>query len=395
LSQTIRIGIDGRMFGPNPTGIPRYVWELTRALERVVSNAEFFVYMRRPASLDFPSCWHLRIESSRWATRIPSSFWFALRAGLLCERDRLDVLWGGTGLLPLVGLSAPCVMTVHDLVNYVVPDTMSFRAFWASRLLFRASIARADAVVANSAGTAARLHKTLGREVLAVVHPAVSSVHFRRSESEVAQTLARFGVRQPYLLSVATREPRKNLHLLLRVFRAMKERCELPGFTLVLAGRQGWKHHHLGRMLTQDDSSVRDTGYVNDEELAALYTGAGVFVLPSSYEGFGMPVLEARACGAPVVTTDLDELREAGGPDCVYIQPTEDGIRNGILAALARSRPRPLTPGSRTWDASARALAEVLFAAAGRHLPQSSIIPQAPHDCDAALQYEPIERAAQ
>jgi glycosyltransferase involved in cell wall biosynthesis len=146
-------------------------------------------------------------------------------------------------------------------------------------------------------------------------------------------------------------------------------------------------------MLAENDSSVRDTGYVDDEELAALYSGAAVFVLPSSYEGFGMPVLEARACGAPVVTTDLAELREAGGPDCVYIQPTEDGIRNGILTALSLPRPGPLAPASRTWDVSACALAEVLFAAAGRHSPQSSIIPHAPDSPDA-VQYRPLERAA-
>ena len=101
-------------------------------------------------------------------------------------------------------------------------------------------------------------------------------------------------------------------------------------------------------------------GFVDDEALAVLYSGADALVFPSSYEGFGIPVLEARACGTRVVTTDLPELREAGGDDTIYVPPTEHGVRVGMLAALASSRPKPLPPRDYGWAESARMFASVL-----------------------------------
>ena len=121
----------------------------------------------------------------------------------------------------------------------------------------------------------------------------------------------------------------------------------------------GGKTEAIRAAIDEVGHSVHDIGYVAEDQLPALYSGSDVFVFPSKYEGFGMPVLEARACGTRVVTTDSPELREAGGQNAVYITPTEESLRRGILEALASPRPNLLTLRNHSWEQSASAMAEV------------------------------------
>jgi glycosyltransferase involved in cell wall biosynthesis len=171
--------------------------------------------------------------------------------------------------------------------------------------------------------------------------------------------MRRFDLSRPYILSVATREPRKNLSLLIRTFVGMKKEGLITSHELVLAGDRGWKDEEIREAVDEVGRSVHDIGYVAEDELPALYSGSDVFVFPSKYEGFGMPVLEARACGTRVVTTDSPELREAGGQNAVYITPTEESLRRGILQALATPRPQPLALTNHSWAQSASAMVEV------------------------------------
>ncbi len=355
-----RIGIDARMLGPRPKGIVRYIWELCRALDQIMPDAEFFLYGRAPIEVPRISArWHQRADTSP-ARRLPNSLWGASRAGFLARRDDLSAFWGGTGLIPLIGLDAQSVLTVHDLVHSLEPHTTSARARWAARLFFRASVRKADFVVCNSVGTAHRLRASLGRAADAVVRPGVSDVFTKKDEIEVARVLDQFGVRQPYLLAVGTWEPRKGLERLIHAFLALADGGRLKNHLLVLAGERGWKDEGIARLVWRGGERIRPLGYVNDQSLAALYSAADAFVFPSSYEGFGIPALEARACGARVVTTDLPELREAGGVDAIYVPPTEEGVRAGILQALCSLAPKPLPPGQYSWIERARILAGVL-----------------------------------
>ncbi len=328
-------------------------------------HAEFFLYSRAPIGLPRISTrWHERVDRAAGA-RLPNSLWGAARVGFLARSDRVNVFWGGTGLVPLIGLEARSVLTVHDLVYSLEPQTTSIRARWAARLFFRPSVRKADYIVCNSHGSARRLEAFLGRRADAVVHPGVSDAFRRREHAEVLRVLSRLDVRKPYLLAVGTWEPRKGLQRLIAAFLGLANQILLREHTLVLAGARGWKDDAIANAVSSGGDRIRAVGYVDDDSLAALYSGADALVFPSIYEGFGIPVLEARACGTRVVASDLPELREAGGEGAIYIPPTEAGIMAGIAQALASGAPAPLAPHELGWDQRARTFVPVLTGAIG------------------------------
>jgi len=362
----MRIGIDGRRLGLRPKGIGRYIWELCNGLDEVLPNAQFFLYT--PRSLNLPQIsnrWSFRVDESPFK-RLPSNLWLVVGAGRLAQRDKVDCFWSGSGLLPLVGVRARTVLTIHDLVHKVAPETMDTRALWATRLFFRLSVANADALVTNSEGTARRLEEYFGYKVAAIVRPGLSRFFQSKSEYEIQEILADYKITKPYLLAVATWEPRKGLELLIKAFLNMKAEGLVRDYKLVLVGERGWKYTAIADLVQRNSDAILSLGFVNDVALAGLYGGAEAFVFPSKYEGFGMPVLEARACGAAVITSDLPELREAGGEAGIYIEPTEEGIRNGILTAPKRRPAQGLDWRDWSWSKSAAILAQVLLGPTSR-----------------------------
>jgi glycosyltransferase involved in cell wall biosynthesis len=365
----MRVGLDGRALQGRRTGIGRYVFEICRELDTLVPEAEFFVYAPEPVELPVTSNrWRCRIEPHRWARGLKPIAWLKLRAGRLCQEDHLDVFWASATLLPGLPAEVRRLTTVYDLTFRIAPETMGPTHLMAHRMFFGRDVRRADQRVAISHGTAARLQAWLGGPLAAVAPPAVSPV-FRPSGTEaVKETLTEFGISQPYFLAVGTWEPRKNLELLIRVFRAMQSEGELRGYRLVLAGGTGWKDERLRALLratpsSGDPESVMPLGFVSDDQLAALYSGCHAFVFPSRYEGFGLPVLEARACGANVLASDLPEIREAGCEGAVYIPPTAEGLREGLRCVITRPRSPAWASGLLpTWRGSAAVLARYLHA---------------------------------
>src|SRR5271155_2677146 len=169
----LRIGIDGRMLGPRPKGIARYIWELCKALDKVLPDARFFLYSRKPIGCtpQISSRWSWQSDPSSVGVRMADSIWGVSRLGYIARRDKLDVFWGGTGLLPLAGLRSRTVLTVYDFVYKVAPETASNRARWAMRMFSGASIRRADQIVSISLGTARRLEAAYPKRVDAIVRP--------------------------------------------------------------------------------------------------------------------------------------------------------------------------------------------------------------------------------
>jgi glycosyltransferase involved in cell wall biosynthesis len=211
---------------------------------------------------------------------------------------------------------------------------------------FQDDVNNAARVVVNSRGTALRLQNLLGRSVDAV---AVPGARWNLMRDVVAHNRL---VAEPYILAVATKEPRKNLSSLIAAFAGLKFAGAVPDHRLVLVGATGW-----GRALSLPQGAgewLLELGYVEDNLMASLYAHAEVFVQPSIYEGFGMPAAEAASFGVRIVATDIPELREAAGPSGIFVDPTVEGLTNGIKTALVAPKPPPFHAG--TWEEAAKVM---------------------------------------
>jgi glycosyltransferase involved in cell wall biosynthesis len=364
-SKPIRVGIDGRELALSSyTGIGRYITELCKVLHSRLPHASFFVYSNHPVRMP--------VESSRWASRIDrltgvehlhSLVWLMLRAGALCARDHIDVFWGSMTILPRLPTSAKAIVTVYDLIH-MDKTLVSLKRRLSYALLFKRSLAHASAITAISETTAHKVRAVLGYNVSAVIRPAVSERYQPRPAAEVKESLRAYGIATPYIFTVASSyQPRKNLGLLFEAFCQLREDGVLQDYILLVAGAGGPHALAASRFAqTAEFNGIRSLGQVPDNDLVALYCGADAFVFPSTHEGFGIPVLEARACGTNVVATDIPELREAGGDDAIYVVPTVDGIRTGILRALSqKKKPATVPPKPNTWAQSGCILGELLL----------------------------------
>lgn len=333
------IGLDGRPFYGALAGTGRYVTELCKALDAALPEARFLVYGTSPMQLPLMSDrWRQRGDESSLSSRLPASLWYLVRAGELAAKDGVEIFWGSANLLPLtLPANIPAVLTVYDLVFKLFPETMSWQHRLIHTLFFERSLRRADFITSISQGTSDRLTALYRRSADLVILPRAGAQFRRQDRTRIEATLGEYGIDFPYFLSVSTLEPRKNLPTLISALMQLSAEGASEGTGLVLVGQQGWKSAALVAQLnTARENGLRivETGYVSDEDLPALYAGAKAVVMPSLYEGFGMPVLEALRCGGRVVASNTPEIREAGGDAPIYIEPCLDGIKRGLRTAL-------------------------------------------------------------
>lgn len=361
--EPIRVGIDGRELALTYSGIGRYVTELCKVLDKLLPCASFFVYSNREIRLPVQSPrWTARIDRFPAAEHLHPLMWLLLRARALCSLDRIDVFWGTMTILPRLPASVRAVVTVYDL--FLMDRRLVSLKLWLSYgFLYKRSLADADSIVAISKATACKLRSVLGYEVAAVVRPGVSEHYRPRPAKEVEACLRLYGIRTPYIFTVVSRyERRKNLGSLFEAFCGLKADGMLHDHTLLLAGVGGSRalaECPLARRA--EPGAIRALGQVPDDHLALLYGGADAFVFPSTHEGFGIPVAEAQACGTKVVATDIPELREAGGDHAIYVSPTAEGVRTGIVEALGEEKRQPsIARHSNTWEESGAILAKLL-----------------------------------
>ncbi len=257
------------------------------------------------------------------------------------------------------------IVVIHDLGFLFHSEYLKERDRAYTRRLIPRSIRRADRVVVVSSSVRRELVEQFNvpDEEIAIISPAVDTGRFRpRSAHEVRAVIARYGLESPYILYTGTLEPRKNIVGLLDAYAALP--AALRGrFELVLVGGKGWLDTQIRKRLQElSGMRIRTTGYVPDADLPAIYSGAELFVYPSFYEGFGMPPLEAMACGVPVIVSDSSSLPEVVGDAAVKVAPGDtDALSKAMELVLsdgehaARMRERGLRQAQRfTWVESAR-----------------------------------------
>jgi glycosyltransferase involved in cell wall biosynthesis len=357
-----------------PGGIGTYVRELVPALEAEDPTLDLTQFHCRFEDPGPGSAW----LGARPTLEIPAPIRTLYPRWDLVGKPKLPASFDGFGVLHVTNPAgiAPApegcalVVTVHDLAVERHPER--FPARW--RLLYRAGVRaaarRADAILTPTAATAADLLEYTSVEA-AKVHVTPLAASLPASPRDPAPVLASLGITPPYLLFVGTLEPRKNVVSLVRAYRQIAH--DLP-YALVLAGPDGWHVEALNaELLREGPGSIVRTGRVTPEDLDALYRGAAAFVYPSTFEGFGLPVLEAMARGVPVVTSEAPALVEVTGDAALQVEAEDVAGLADTLARLLSDDALAADLGARgraraaavTWGATARATLDAYRRATG------------------------------
>jgi glycosyltransferase involved in cell wall biosynthesis len=305
------------------TGIGYFTEHLVDGLlETIREGDELVLLSNRAPAADLAARWAPYIHLRGPALRAP---WMQLGVPGLLAQTRADVAVFPNYAVPLAS-PCPTIVVVHDLAVLRMPQhsTLQKRLLMEPMLKQVASIASVIATVsvASQRDIVDRLGVHEART--AVLHGAPHPSCRPASEARVAEVRARHGLAQPYLLTVGTLEPRKDLLTLLRAFDRLRDSGERR--ELVVVGGRGWKDRDIVAALeARAGKGVHWLGYVGEGDLAALYTGADLFAFTPVLEGFGLPLIEAMACGTPVVASDVPALREVGG-DCARFVPAGDDV---------------------------------------------------------------------
>ena len=334
----MKIAIDAsRSIRPQRTGTENYSLHLTRALlQRAAAETaierRFTLYFNQPPA---PGLFLASPEVE--ARNIPfPRLWTHLRLAAALRRDRPDVLFVPAHVLPFT-YRGPSVVTIHDLGYVYYPEAHPRRQLSYLRWATRHNARYASHLFADSAATKADIVRHLGvpHERITVVPLGVDPTLGPVTDgTQLADMRSRYGIPSDYLLFVGTLHPRKNLARLISAYARLWEDGSVRA-ALVLAGGIGWLPDTIMATIERTNAPLVLTGYVRDEDMAALSSGAQALGFPSLYEGFGLPVLEAMACGTPVIASNTSSLPEVVGDAGILVDPERtDAIAAGIMAVL-------------------------------------------------------------
>jgi glycosyltransferase involved in cell wall biosynthesis len=318
----LTVGIDARAAAEVPAGRGRYVRELLLALEglEAAGDARFVLYARRP--------WGA-LDGARFTWRsigLPDPAWH-LAAALRASRET-DVFLSTNSYLTAWFCRTPTALTIYDLVPFVEGAHARTSSARIERATLRPALRRAAALACISDATRADLVR------LFPAAAAKSSTIPLAADAAFAEPVAQPGhpaLEGPYVLAVGTLEPRKNLERLIRAWVALAPQVR-GDRVLAIVGPRGWDDAPI--LGAARAAGVRLLGAVDDDELRALYAGAACFAYPSLYEGFGLPVLEAMAAGAPVVTSNVSSLPEVAGDAALLVDPRDTAAIGAAIASV-------------------------------------------------------------
>lgn len=371
----MNIGIDARLLHGR-TGIGRYTrslfFEFARRQE--TTDTYYLFYDRvfpgvpiqhRTQQASLPSNFH--VVTAECTTRI---LWTNFYIPRLLRQHNIDVYHGVCNFeLPLRKVCR-YIVTIHDLVPLFFPNLVPWKHLLFFKLFMKRAAKTADRIVTDSAHSKRDIIRYLGvpEDKIRVIPLGYTppSRHNEENPNRQRAVLTKYGIIRPYLLFVGVIEPKKNLERLIEAFALLRQ---TPGFSddlyLVIVGGKGWLCDHLSQKVQdlQLEESVVFTGFVAEEELPSLYSGAEVFVFPSIYEGFGLPVVEAMSYGVPVVTSTASSLPEIAGDAGILVDPHNPAaIRDGIAEVLSNPQKKarmkqdgPIQARKFSWQRTAKA----------------------------------------
>lgn len=339
------IGIDGSRIGDDRrTGTENYSSQIIRGLLASEADWRWRLYLNATEAPGDLPCENVDIRT------IPARcLWTHARLSREMLANRPDLLFVPSHVIPLV--HAPSVVTIHDLGYLHVPEAHPPRQRRMLDLTTRWSARIARHIIVPSSRTRDDLIASYGTPPtkITVIHHGVDPRFREITPEDRGRVAAHYDLRRPYVLAVGTIQPRKNLPALARAMAAVDS-----GHDLVIAGKRGWMADQVLAELSASGlgDRLRLLDYVPDADLPALYAGADLFVQPSRFEGFGMPVIEAMAAGTPVLSASGSSLTEVAGDGADFFDPDDPQALPDTLAFILASdhARQDLTARGRRWS---------------------------------------------
>ncbi len=329
------IGFDGsRSFISVRTGTENYSYQLLISLSKIDIKNQYLIYFKDKlnAQKSWPSNFHFKhINFKR--------FW--TQAGLASKtfKDNLDVLFVPAHTLPVIRkYNLKTVVTVHDLGSEYLPKSHQLKQRLYLSFMQKIQLKGASHLIAVSQATKDDLVKKIGinPKKISVIHEGYNRLLFKPVKADMlVNVLKQYDlVPGSYFLFAGTVQPRKNLKRLIKAFSLFGGAGEPIGKELVIVGSKGWLSDDIYQLPKKlgIEKKVKFLGYAPDKDLPALYGGAIALVFPSLFEGFGLPILEAQACGVPVITSNISSMPEVAGKGAILVDPYSiDDIVEGMI----------------------------------------------------------------
>ena len=335
------IGIDGNEANViHRVGSGQYGFELLCALAKIKTDHKFEIFLKNQPHEDLPK------ESSNWVYRVfgPKKLWtqIALPMNLYLGSPKIDVFFSPSHYAPRFS-NVKQVITIFDLSYIHFPQSFAKKDLYQLRNWSAYSVGKADKIITISQSSKKDIIEIykIKPEKITVTYPGVGEQFSPRSGGEVKSVMNKYGINSDYIIYVGTLQPRKNLvRLLEAVEKVIRQlglealRGEQPkslttqepnNLVLVIVGKKGWLYDEIFSAVKELnlEGKVIFTDFVPDDDLPALFSGAKAYVNVSLWEGFGIPVAEAQACGTPVVVSNTSSLPEVVGDSGVQVDPED------------------------------------------------------------------------
>lgn len=352
------IGIDGNEANVEKrVGVGEYAFELLTQFNKFrIQNLEFRIYLKEKPREDLPN------EREGWEYRIvrPSRLWTQIGLPLALFKDcpyrgrQINVFWTPTHYAPRF-CPCPRVISVMDLSYIHYPQMFKKSDLYQLKNWTSYSVKKASKILTISKASKDDIIKVYGvsSDKVVVTYPGIKQISNLNSAiqnqiSNMDKIREKYGIERHYILFVGTLQPRKNIERLIEAFSKISNLThqladQISNLQLVIVGKKGWLYESILQAPKKFgvEDSVKFLDFVVDEDLPLLYQNALCFVLPSLYEGFGLPVLEAMSYGCPVITSNVSSLPEAGGEAAIYVDPEDvDDIAAKIKLLLTEENLR-------------------------------------------------------
>ncbi len=316
------IGIDGNEANvKRRVGISEYAYQLLLQFVKIRTNEKFVIYLKDPPLEDFPA------ETFWWKYQIvkPRKLWtqIGLPLQLFLEPRRPNVFFTPSHYAPRFS-PMPCAIAIMDVAYFRFPEYFDKRDLYQLTKWTAYSVKRAKRIFTISQATKNDIIEQykVPEESVIVTYPGIKK-NLDKTQETMTDVREKYKISKQYILFVGTLQPRKNIVRLVEAFAKILEDKQQEDLNLVVVGKKGWLYEKIlespGNLKILD--KVKFLDFVPDEDLPSLYKDALCYVLPSLYEGFGLPVLEAMKYGCPVITSNVSSLPEAGGDAALYVDP--------------------------------------------------------------------------